>query len=511
MKFCPQCGANFEQGARFCQECGFDAHTIEPENQETSKEALPAETDLPEVASNTAVKCRQCGSAMGPDDRFCEKCGADNALPAAEPLAGVVAVPAVAQPEPLVAAVDEPVPAVQQPSANAGGFCEECGSPMEEGSNFCEQCGANMAQSKAEPVAEPVGQEPGPPLAVVDEPVPVAQQPPANSGGFCEECGSPMTEGSIFCEQCGHKNGEEVTPAPPPVQETKAAFTPPPVAPPPPPPAPSKAEKTAQVKPVSPVQQADKKSRKGILLPVLIVAGVLVLGAGGWFAWDKFLKKSGEPVADTAAVAVVPEAEIADDFIVEDTARQTEVPVAEPVVTAPVKETTKPAANRQNTQKKTPPAKKATEPKKTEPTPQEPAQTNEPLKVKIKPSGSKSGRTILSIHNNDEAKSGPLFASKLKLDKAFVITKITTYHHNWGKGAQPGTIALQRKKETFGPWQAKGVQGDDGTPNGKWICEPNVRLEEGTYKVEVSDEKSWSYNGQSGQKGFVVIEGYEAD
>jgi hypothetical protein len=70
---------------------------------------------------------------------------------------------------------------------------------------------------------------------------------------------------------------------------------------------------------------------------------------------------------------------------------------------------------------------------------------------------------------------------------------------------------LQKKKDVKGPWQARGVAGDDGTPNGKWICEPNERLEEGTYKIEVSDDKSWSYNGQSDKKGFVVIEGYEAD
>jgi hypothetical protein len=243
-----------------------------------------------------------------------------------------------------------------------------------------------------------------------------------------------------------------------------------------------------------------------ILLGILALA---VIGAGGWFAYDKFLKTPATPVADSTAILAIQQESIVRSLNRKQPILQ-RFPNRQSQKSRQLSLRNLPRPNRR-LPKKPAPKKQATEPKKPEPQNQEPAQTNLPLKVKIKPAGAKTGRTILSIYNDNEVKSGPLFASKLKIDQAFIITKITTYHYNWGKGAQPGTISLQKKKETFGPWQARGVAGDDGTSNAKWVCEPNQRLEEGTYKVEVSDEKSWSYNGQSGQKGFVVIEGYEAE
>ncbi|PKO97567.1 MAG: hypothetical protein CVU14_10655, partial [Bacteroidetes bacterium HGW-Bacteroidetes-9] len=243
------------------------------------------------------------------------------------------------------------------------------------------------------------------------------------------------------------------------------------------------------------------KRKKGLLFVLLAVLGLAVVAAGGWFGYEKFIKKSDTVLADTTATEVAEEPVLIEEPITDTVAVET-VPEENGNQIADAK----PAAP-----KKTTPKKQQAQPKQNEPQKNEPAKQDGPLKIVIKPETSKTGRIILSTTNNKEVKSGPLFNCKLKLDKAFIITKITTYHHNWGKGAQPGTIALEKRKDTKGPWQARGVAGDDGTPNGKWICEPNARLEEGNYKVIVSDEKSWSYNSQSGNKGFVVIEGYEAD
>ncbi|PKL58349.1 MAG: hypothetical protein CVV34_02745, partial [Methanomicrobiales archaeon HGW-Methanomicrobiales-5] len=421
------------------------------------------------------------------EDRFCPECGFDTSTAIAEE-------PLKAEP----AAGTFPVEAeeLQQPA------CPKCKARITSEDRFCPECGFDTSTVKPE---VPIMSEP----EAATVPVEIEELQPT-----CPKCKANLTTDDRFCPECGFDTLTTTQAEPEKVEpqilpETRKApihkevkpetpvSKPVPVSPPAPHPTgyPSANASMPQVETTSP------KRKKGLLFILLAVLGLAVVAAGGWFGYEKFIKKSDTILADTTATEVAEEPVLIEEPITDTVAVET-VPEENGNQIADAK----PAAP-----KKTTPKKQQAQPKQNEPQKNEPAKQDGPLKIVIKPETSKTGRIILSTTNNKEVKSGPLFNCKLKLDKAFIITKITTYHHNWGKGAQPGTIALEKRKDTKGPWQARGLAGDDGTPNGKWICEPNARLEEGNYKVIVSDEKSWSYNSQSGNKGFVVIEGYEAD
>lgn len=512
MKFCPQCGTILEQGSRFCQECGCDTKGYEDAEPEApavasvNDESPAPEPDVfEEITKSEPFKtCPKCGSGMIEEERFCQECGFDSSS-AVKDAAEVIQPP---HPEIVAEKIMSSETSEEEPTiiADEKQFCSNCGTSMIAGDVFCQECGFKNATT--EPASSIILQPIQPEIVSEDvEPVsPVEKEviPATEVKQFCPNCGASMVTGDVFCQECGFRTDVQAQIPVVPVPEKQPATAEPVVAVPP------VANQTSGTYAAASANQAPAqtaKKKKGVMFILFGILALAVIGAGGWYAYDKFIKNPATPANDSAAMAeqqqsiAVAEPEAADTLMLSQQA-VTEVPVAEPQ---------KPVQTKQASPKKPTPKKQATEPKKPEPQNQETAQNNEPLKVKIKPVGSKTGRSILSIYNDKEVKSGPLFASKLKLDQAFIITKITTFHYNWGKGAQPGTISLQKKKETYGPWQARGIAGDDGTPNAKWICEPNQRLEEGNYKVEVSDEKTWSYNGQSGQKGFVVIEGYEAD
>jgi len=525
MKFCPQCGTTLEPGSRFCQECGCDTTAYEVTEPETSLETVePVANNIPETAKQEEVipiipattrACPQCNSVMAVEERFCQECGFDTS--GIKPVEAAIIQPI--QPV-VVEEVEEPAAIIENEeisSPEVKQFCSNCGATMVAGDEFCQECGYNNAT--AEQVLPIIEQSSQPEIiaeaASPENPAEKEPVPAAEVKQFCPECGASMIPGDVFCQECGSKSGDPnegsaipepakqaVKPEAAPVQPAVPVLQPEAIVPPPPPPPPpvQQPQRTYATSP----NQAPSKKKKGILFILLGLLVLAVLGAGGWFAYDKFMKNPSTPAVDSTAIAAQESLPLAGPEIA-DTTTMAQMPTAETA------KQTAAAQNKPATTKKTTPKKQATEPKKYEPDKQEPTKSTEPLKVKVKPTAAKTGRIILSIHNDNEVKSGPLFASKLKIDKAFIITKITTYHHNWGKGAQPGTISLQKRKDSKGPWQARGLAGDDGTPNGKWVCEPNERLEEGTYKIEVSDDKSWSYNGQSDKKGFVVIEGYEAD
>jgi len=87
--FCPQCGNDVKDGAKFCSKCGWAVPNAPVQN------AQPAEQ-----------RCTSCGTVLKEGARFCPNCG--GAVSAAAAVSSAPAVP----PAPVVS---EPVP----PSAEA--------------------------------------------------------------------------------------------------------------------------------------------------------------------------------------------------------------------------------------------------------------------------------------------------------------------------------------------------------------------------------------------------------
>ncbi|MFO7167539.1 MAG: zinc ribbon domain-containing protein [Chloroflexota bacterium] len=87
MPFCPQCGVDNPEGARFCDQCGA---MLIPVTAPAAQPAAPAQP-APGVASGV-VTCPQCGTQALPGEAFCDNCGAPLSAPQ-RPVAPVPAPP----------------------------------------------------------------------------------------------------------------------------------------------------------------------------------------------------------------------------------------------------------------------------------------------------------------------------------------------------------------------------------------------------------------------------------
>ncbi len=99
IKKCPECGAELEEEALFCGECGCKFTACEPE-------------PIPEPENSTII-CPSCGAENQRGKKFCIKCGND--LP--------------------------------QEEEKRESICPECGAELEEGALFCGECGHKFANS----------------------------------------------------------------------------------------------------------------------------------------------------------------------------------------------------------------------------------------------------------------------------------------------------------------------------------------------------------------------------
>jgi hypothetical protein len=125
------------------------------------------------------------------------------------------------------------------------------------------------------------------------------------------------------------------------------------------------------------------------------------------------------------------------------------------------------------------------------------------------PSPSAKGSVIFNNGNTGGVYNNPSRATTFTLRAPHVITLITNYHWNNGRGATPGTIVLRGSDgRTYGSWRTSGRPGQGGVPNANWNAAPNVTLPAGTYTVVDSDPATWAQNTESGGAGHTKIEGY---
>ncbi len=98
---CSNCGAEIEDGNRFCYNCG--AKMIEPENPVAETTAIPP-----------VGVCPKCGQSINPQSRFCEHCGENLTQPQVNPYTEPQPMPFVPPVVPISPVIPD-VPVVEEP------------------------------------------------------------------------------------------------------------------------------------------------------------------------------------------------------------------------------------------------------------------------------------------------------------------------------------------------------------------------------------------------------------
>lgn len=115
-------------------------------------------------------------------------------------------------------------------------------------------------------------------------------------------------------------------------------------------------------------------------------------------------------------------------------------------------------------------------------------------------------KEVFSNFNKSSVANNPKYVPDFFVDESTLISRITNYHWNNGKGAYPGTIALiDEDGKIYGPWQARGTDGMYDTKNANWIVEPNIMIPSGRYFIFDSDMATWSNNAGSAYCGFSEV------
>lgn len=120
---------------------------------------------------------------------------------------------------------------------------------------------------------------------------------------------------------------------------------------------------------------------------------------------------------------------------------------------------------------------------------------------------------LFKTSNSGEVLNGPRQAIWITFTRPVHLTQIQTYHWNSGRGAAPGKISLIERSsaKVVATWSAQGLEGQGAVKNAFWLVKPNLDVPAGTYRIAVSDHRSWSYNAQSANGGFMILRGWERD
>lgn len=100
--WCTQCGAQIEEKANFCHNCG------------APYEQGPEVSNGVETGKEAALRCPNCGAVLLPDDAFCNQCGS---------------------------------PVTQPQTEKAECRCPKCKTEYQSGAQFCSVCGTQLGQS----------------------------------------------------------------------------------------------------------------------------------------------------------------------------------------------------------------------------------------------------------------------------------------------------------------------------------------------------------------------------
>jgi hypothetical protein len=116
--------------------------------------------------------------------------------------------------------------------------------------------------------------------------------------------------------------------------------------------------------------------------------------------------------------------------------------------------------------------------------------------------------TLFNNWNKAVVENGPTAPTVFTLRAPMLISRIITYHWNYGQGVPAGTIALQGQDGRIygGPWPTRGTSGTGGAQNVNWVAEPHAFLPAGTYTVIDSDPGTWSHNSGSAGSGFTDVQ-----
>lgn len=180
MPNCPECKTSYQEGAVFCENCGFPLSTPGPgvslvaggAAQAASpwqSPSLPPELFPP--VNPVAGSCSACGYVNLPGEQFCANCGVQLApvTSTPPPLPKLVQEPA---PEPGLS--DPHVPQTAMPGVLPPALpspCKVCGFVNQPGEPFCNNCGVQLIAE------EPSGVTGQSPAEVPSIPAPVQPEP----------------------------------------------------------------------------------------------------------------------------------------------------------------------------------------------------------------------------------------------------------------------------------------------------------------------------------------------
>lgn len=125
--------------------------------------------------------------------------------------------------------------------------------------------------------------------------------------------------------------------------------------------------------------------------------------------------------------------------------------------------------------------------------------------VSGKPSGAET--ILLRVDSISAVTNGPTVPTTFTLPTPAYITSIFTYHY-FNHGTGPGTIGLRSADgKTYGPWKARGTDGQGGVANANWFASPKTVIPAGTYTVVDSNPGTWSWAPDTNGQGIAIVKG----